>query len=62
MKTETKRKMMENRNPESFKAIMTKVTLDHLESVKVEIDKMETALNHLRDTKWELVSILKKGV
>ncbi len=48
------------RNDTEFNEILLNTTLSHLEEVKSAIDKTETALDHLRNTKWNLVNDLKE--
>ena len=45
-------------NDAEFTALIKKTSLSHLKTTSEKIVALETALNHLRDTKWDLVDTL----
>ena len=48
------------RDDVKFTALLKKTSLSHLKTTSEKIVALETALNHLRDTKWDLVDTLKE--
>jgi|TARA_R110000823_G_scaffold77436_1_gene176897 hypothetical protein len=47
-------------NDAEFNAILKKTCVESLKTTSEKIVALETALNHLRDTKWDLVDTLKE--
>ena len=46
------------RDDAKFTALIKKNSLSHLKTTSEKIIALETALNHLRETKWDLVDTL----
>ena len=48
------------RDDAEFTIVLKKTTVSHLENTVEKIASLEIALDHLRETKWDLVDTLKE--